>query len=343
MGRSGFNRKSALATVTMVLAAEAADIDIVWGLKGSIAGLQHHRGITHSFVGVPFIAAAVLGLVYLLHRFRQGMPSQTSKGPPIRWGFLYLCAFLAALSHLLLDYTTAYGIRLFEPFNFRWYSWDIVFIVEPLILIALVAGLVVPWFFGLISAEIGERRKGPRGRVAAILALICMVAIWGVRDYQHRRALAAMNSFLYHGAAPSRVGAYPYMINPFQWHGVVETTDFLETVPVSSQAPKVDSEEGILFYKPPETDVLEAAKASYFGRVYLDWAAFPYAHQQKLAANGGTYLASFIDLRYAYPSQGQHAPLGGFVLLGPDLQVLAEGMNSSRPPSLENLESIGGR
>ena len=59
MGRSGFNRKTALATVTMVLAAEAADIDVVWALKGSVAGLQHHRGITHSFVGVPFIAAAV--------------------------------------------------------------------------------------------------------------------------------------------------------------------------------------------------------------------------------------------------------------------------------------------
>ena len=44
MGRAGFNRKSALATVTMVLAAEAADIDVLWALKSSIAGLQHHRG-----------------------------------------------------------------------------------------------------------------------------------------------------------------------------------------------------------------------------------------------------------------------------------------------------------
>ena len=342
MARTGFNRKSALATVTMVLAAEAADIDVVWGLKGSIAGLQHHRGITHSFVGVPFIAAAVWGLVYLIHRFRQGkQPKPTTKGPPIRWGFLYFCAFLAALSHLLLDYTTAYGIRLFEPFNYRWYSWDIVFIIDPLILIALVAGLVVPGFLGLISAEIGERRKVPRGRVAAIIALICMIAIWGVRDYQHRRALSAMNSFLYHGAAPSRVAAYPYVINPFQWYGVVETTDFFETVPVNSQLPKVDSEEGVLLYKPPETPVLNAAKASYFGRVYLDWAAFPFTKQEKLENSSGAFLVNFVDLRYAYPTQGRRAPLGGFVLVGPDLQTLGEGMNSSRPPSLQNLESTG--
>lgn len=181
MGRSGFNRKTQLATVTMVLAAEAADIDVVWGLKGSIAGLQHHRGITHSFVGVPFIAAAVLALVYLLHRFRsrrKNAPALALNQPPLRWGFLYMCALLAALSHLLLDYTTAYGIRLFEPFNFRWYSWDIVYIVEPLMLLALVAGLALPALFGLINQEIGARSKGPRGRGAAIAALICVVAIW---------------------------------------------------------------------------------------------------------------------------------------------------------------------
>lgn len=340
MGRSGFNRKTALATLTMTLAAEVADVDVLWGFKSSIAGLQHHRGITHSFVGVPFIATAVLGFVYLWHRFRrrkktsEGKPS--SGGLPVRWGFLYFCAVLAALSHLLLDYTTAYGIRLFEPFNYRWYSWDLVFIVEPLMLIALVLGLALPGFFGLISQEIGERRKGPRGRGAAIVALACVVAIWGVRDYQHRRAINAMNSFLYHGAEPLRVAAYPYMINPFRWHGVVETTDFFETVLVNSSQPEVDSDQGILYYKPPETDVLNAAKASYMGRVYLDWAVFPYVTQQKL--DDGDFLVSFEDLRYAYPSRGQNAPLGGFVLLSPHLRVLQEGMNSDRPASLESMQ-----
>ena len=174
MGRSGFNRKTALATVTMVLAAEAADVDVLWEFKGSIAGLQHHRGITHSFVGVPFVAAAVLGFVCLLHRFRSRKGSTAPvllglrPGFPLRWGYLYFCAVLAALSHLLLDYTTAYGIRLFEPFNYRWYSWDIVYIVEPLIWLVLIAGLAVPALFGLINQEIGARSKGPRGRGGAI-------------------------------------------------------------------------------------------------------------------------------------------------------------------------------
>jgi inner membrane protein len=348
MGRSGFNRKTALATVTMVLAAEAADSDVLWEFRGSIAGLQHHRGITHSFIGVPFVAAAVLGLVFLLHRFQSrkrpppGRSSERSTKLPVRWGYLYFCAVLAALSHLLLDYTTAYGIRLFEPFNYRWYSWDIVYIVDPVIWIVLIAGLAVPALFSLINQEIGARSNGPRGRGGAIAALICLVAIWGFRDYQHRRAITAMNSFVYHGAEPVRLAAYPYMINPFLWLGVVETTDFFETVPVNSLTPEVESQNGQLYYKPPETDVSRAAKSSYLGRVYLDWAVFPYVPERKLEGNAG-YLEEFEDLRYAYPALSRRPPLGGFVLLSPNLRVIQEGMNSSRSPSPESLENPPGR
>ena len=342
MGRSGFNRKTALATATMVLAAEAADLDVVWGLKGSIAGLQHHRGITHSFVGAPFVAAAVVGFMYLLHRFilskRRPRAKASTPALPVRWGYLYFCAVLAALSHLLLDYTTAYGIRLFEPFNFRWYSWDIVYIVDPLIWIVLIAALALPALFGLINQEIGARTRGPRGRGAAITALVCLVILWGVRDVQHRRALNAMNSFLYHGAQPLRAAAYPYMVNPFRWHGVVETQDFFATVPVNSLTPDVEADGGQLFYKPPVTPALQAAKASYLGRVYLDWAAFPFTREEKLDDEGGGFLVNFEDLRYDYPSNSRHAPLGAFVLLNPELQVLEQGMNSSRPASLTRLQ-----
>ncbi len=355
MGRSGFNRKSALATVTMVLAAEAADIDVLWALKSSTAGLQHHRGITHSFVGAPFVAAGVLGLVYLGYRFlwrRQQAPAPVSESepappssppassrqPPVRWGFLYFCALLAALSHLLLDYSTAYGIRLFEPFNFRWYSWDIVYIIEPLMLLALIAGLAVPALLGLINQEIGARSKGPRGRGGAIAALVCVVLIWVVRDYEHRRVVAAMNAFVYRGAEPVRLAAYPYMINPFRWHGVVETADFFTTVPADSLGPQVDADAGQLFYKPAETNITLAAKSSYLGRVYLDWAVFPLVHQENIGEDANGYFVEFQDLRYTYPSMARRPPLVGFVWLDSGLKVLEEGLDPEKSRALERLQ-----
>jgi inner membrane protein len=131
------------------------------------------------------------------------------------------------------------------------------------------------------------------------------------------------------------------MISPFRWHGVVETRNFFETIPVNSMAPDIDMELGILFYKPQETPQLEAAKASHLGRVYLDWAAFPFTRQSMLEGGAG-YLVDFQDLRYTYPGS-RRAPLGAFVLLNPDNQVVDEGMNSSRPPSLEALEQTPGQ
>src|SRR6204780_1923063 len=67
IGRAGLNRKTAYATLAAVLAAEAADLDILWGLAGPVEGLKHHRGITHTFIAVPVVAAVITGVVWLYH------------------------------------------------------------------------------------------------------------------------------------------------------------------------------------------------------------------------------------------------------------------------------------
>src|SRR5438105_6508829 len=69
ISRAGLNRKTALATLTLVLAAEAPDIDMVLYPFSRIVGFGRHRGITHTLFGAPFVAAGVLGFVYLLHQW----------------------------------------------------------------------------------------------------------------------------------------------------------------------------------------------------------------------------------------------------------------------------------
>src|ERR1700689_3264164 len=68
IGRAGLNRKSAYVTLAAVLAAEAADLDVVWGFAGPVEGLKHHRGITHTFWAVPVVAGAVMGALWLFDR-----------------------------------------------------------------------------------------------------------------------------------------------------------------------------------------------------------------------------------------------------------------------------------
>jgi inner membrane protein len=298
LGRAGLNRKTALATLTLTLAAEAPDLDIFGSLRGRAFGFAHHRGFTHSFAGVPLDALAVVGFVYLVWRLR-GRKTNDPNLPP-RWGLLFLYACLAGLSHILLDFTNNYGVRPFWPFSEKWYSWDIVFIFEPLIFAFLVLGLIVPGLFALIDKEIGSRRRSPRGRVAATLALVGVVLVWGLRDYEHRRAVNALEARNYNGVDPLRVSAYPKWIDPFHWEGVVETPAFFALAPVDSLGPEVDPGGQLeIRYKPEETPVTLAAKKSYIGRVFLDWAQYPITETDTLQPPQEGYIVRFVDLRYA--------------------------------------------
>lgn len=339
LGRAGLNRKTALATATLTLAAEAPDIDVLGNFRGPVFGFAHHRGFTHSFLGVPLVAAVVVALIYAIWAFT-GRKIKDPNRPP-RWAVLFLYACVAGFSHILLDFTNAYGVRSFWPFSEKWYSWDIVSIVEPTILGFLVLALLLPAFFSLISEEIGERRKGPHGRLAATLALLGTVLVWGVRDYEHRRALSVLRARLYESADPIRVSAYPMWVNPFLWHGMVETRNFFASTLVDSSTADVDPEGHMrIYYKPEETPVTLAAKRSYLGRVYLDWAEYPLTETEQL--NQG-YLVRFRDLRYEDPERVRRSPLSAGVELDQNLRVVAEifGWRRSRVLTEPGTSSVG--
>lgn len=258
MGRAGFNRKTALATLTMTLAAEAPDLDIATIVKGRVFYFAHHRGFTHSFLGLLLVSAAVVALVYGYWKTLGG--KLTDESPP-RWGLLFLFAYIAGLGHILLDFTNSYGVRPFWPFSERWYSWDIEFIVEPVLLILLIGGLVLPKLSSLINDEIGARRKKLPGRLAASVALIAVILFWGLRDYEHRRAVNALDARTYEGMDAIRTSAYPDWLNPFRWVGVIETDNLFATMEVNSLIPEVDPQEQMsIHYKSPETPVTIAAK-----------------------------------------------------------------------------------
>lgn len=338
MSRAGLNRKTGLATLTLILAFEAPDIDSLFYFGGGITGLQHHRGITHSLIGAPFMAAGVIALVYGIHRWsssrHKNAENKTSTFPklPPNWKLLYGYALLGTLVHLFQDFTNNYGVRPFAPFNPKWYAWDIVFIVDPIMLLALFLGLVLPALMALITEEIGSRKPQFRGRGAAIFALLCLAAVILVRDFEHRRAVNALNARTYRGEEPLRASAFPQPINPFSWNGVVETQDFFQMAPVDSGSGEVDPlNTAVVRLKPEETPVTLAAKKSRLGRVYLDWARYPLVTVEKL--EGGRYQVQFEDLRFeSAEGFAQHRPptLAGYVVLDPQLRV--EEMGTGRPP-----------
>jgi inner membrane protein len=299
IGRAGLNRTTAYATLMLTLTSEFPDVDVLWSFKGPVEAFAAHRGFTHSLVGAPVDALIVLGFVYAFHRWRL----RRGKLPLIkpRWGLLFVFGILAVLSHILLDFTNNYGVRPFLPFNWHWYSWDIVFIIEPLILLALTAGLLLPGIFALVGSEIGAHKEKFRGRWSAIVALLLVGAIWWLRDYEHRKALALLTSTDYRGEVVKTAGAMPYAVNPFTWGGVVETQSLYAEVPINSRSTDLDQlDRAQIFYKPAETPVTLAAKRSRLGRVYLDWARFPFVESEPMDPPQQGYAVQFRDLRFDY-------------------------------------------
>ncbi len=126
--KAGLERLSPGATSACVIAANLPDGDVLAGVYGRWFLLEHHRGITHSILGVlvlPILLTATYKLADLLYaRIR-------SKIAKVRFWPLLLASAIASATHPILDWTNNYGIRPFLPWSGKWVYGDLVFIVDP--------------------------------------------------------------------------------------------------------------------------------------------------------------------------------------------------------------------
>jgi len=167
--KAGLERLSPGATLLCVLAANAPDSDIavlVFGDRWDF--LQHHRGITHSFVGTAFLAVLLPLLFYGVDRLwarRRDRPPQTNlRG-------LLIASLIVSATHPLLDWTNNYGIRFLLPWNPRWFYGDLVFIVDPFL-----------WLiFGGAAFLLASRTKISRVIWGMVAAIITFVIVAGPR------------------------------------------------------------------------------------------------------------------------------------------------------------------
>ena len=332
LARAGFNRKAAYATAAMVVAADLPDIDVVWSIGGPLAAFQHHRGWTHTFLGIPFLAAAVVGATWLWHRWRSRADKQPAT--PVHWTWLFVFSLIALLSHLLLDWTNNYGLRPFFPFNTRWYSGSFVFIFEPVMFALLLMAFIAPALFGLIGSEVGARRERFRGRGWAIAALLGIAVLWSWRAVEQHKALQLVANGDLGGAEVLRLSANPLPINPFKWHLVVETPQAYQLADVDTLRGTVTITPGDILYKPPTTPATLAAKQSWLGEVYLDWSQLPLVEEAPRSSDpdaSALTTVTFRDLRFMYDvaflKGRQNAPLSGAVTLDANHRVVEMKLN----------------
>lgn len=263
----------------MVVAANLPDVDIVSWAGGTLTYIEYHRGIVHSLIALPLMALIPM----LLFRSRSWQS--------------YAACFAGVLSHLLLDWTNTYGIRMLSPFSGRFLHLDITDVVDPWILLVFLLAVAAPALAGLVSSEIGARKSSGAKRGWAWVALAFLLIYEGGRFAAHQRALGVMGARLYNGKPANRLSAIPIRWTPFQWRGVAEGDGYIVDVPVDLNAEFDPSEGRIEYAAPPNEAAMKTRPFEVFGR----FAQVPFWKSEKLA-DGATQV-QLIDLRFGTPER----------------------------------------
>lgn len=281
LARAGLTRGEKGSAVMMMLAANAPDMDVFPGLTGSLNYLEIHRGYTHALPCAPLVALAPLLLVTLFTRARITLSA-------------YLACLIGVLSHLLLDWTNVYGIRLMMPFSSKWFRLDSTDIVDPMILAILLLALAAPGLVSLVSSEIGSRKgKGPR-RGWAWFALLALVAYDTGRWVAHERAVSVVDAHTYMGAPAVKVFAFPARFSVLGWRGVVQGTGFFYDVPVDLSK-NFDAEAGQFSYPAGPSPALDAARATRTFQVFGSFNQVPFWRVSPVV---DAVKVELIDLRF---------------------------------------------
>ncbi len=296
LSRAGLNRLAPYATPVALLAANAADIDIVTLAGGWLSYVHFHRHITHALVSIPLMAFLSLLVVRLFAR------------KAFDWKRLYLVSLIAAASHPILDFTNAYGIRLLLPFSSEWLRLDIFNLVDLWIWAVLLLATTAPMLGRLVSSEIGA--KPGTGRGWAFVALSFLFLYGAGRSVLHSRAVSVLEARIYAGAAPVRVAAFPRGMNPFRWRGLVETDSFYSLYDLNLLG-DFDPSVARTLYKPEmsprDRAAADAARRTAPFRVFVDFSAFPFWRFEKLDEPEGATRVEAVDLRFGSDSESMFA------------------------------------
>jgi inner membrane protein len=213
------------------------------------------------------------------------------------WFKLLAASLVGVASHLLLDWTNTYGVRLFLPFSSEWLHLDL----NPLMDLWIIAVLLMAWLMvyiiRMVNAEIGA--KPGSGRGLAIFALVFFAGYDFSKYLLHQQAIAVLNSRIYDRSVATRVAAFPAGSNPLVWRGWVETPTFLKQINVNVMG-DFDPGAGATFYKPDNHAAIAAAKATPEFQAFLGFDQYPRWTVTPVAEPEGGNRVELLDLRLPF-------------------------------------------
>ena len=343
LAETPLKRWSAMATPTLILGANAPDIDAVTMLVDADLSLGFRRGWTHGVLAMAVLPIVLTGLVLLLDRAR----ARFTGGPPrARAAPILALASLSVLTHPILDWLNTYGIRLLMPFSDEWFYGDALFIVDPwvwllagttvmlahtrsragiggwlalgVLLTALITSFpgVPPvarllWLLGVVTIGAVRYRAGaapPGPRVAGICLVVITIYIAAMAASASVAERAVRVWLAERDDTPIAVMAGPAPATPFVRNIIVvdaEHYHFLELHWLAADRIRATSP---AIERGPRGPVVEAALTAPHVRGLATWMRFPAFGVEELADG---YRVTVTDVRYA---RRAGAGIGGAVV-----------------------------
>jgi len=288
MGHAGLRHRTPLALTTLVLAANAPDIDIVVVATDTLA-VYFRRGWTHgppAMLVLPLVLTALVVAFDRLVRQRRPVPP-----PAVVPREVLLVAALGTWSHPLLDYMNSYGIRLLMPLSGHWFYGDALYIVDPWLTLLLGAGVWMAW-----KGRPGSASGTRIARVALGAATLYVGGMYASNLWA--RAVVA-DGLARAGQRDVRFMVTPVAVNPFQREVLVDLgtryeKGFVSFTPLPRFRPA-----GYGVEVQAEDPAARAAAMTPLGRQYLTWSRFPFYVVERTAEGTVVYLN---DARYSGPS-----------------------------------------
>ena len=315
LAQSGLRRLSPLGTAILLVSANAPDSDIAALSQGGLRYLEVHRGYTHAILFLPVMALLCVLLISACSRRK------------LPWLRAWALASIGVASHLLLDWTNSYGIRLLLPFSSRWFHLDLNSLYDGFFLAVLLVSALWPVLANLVSGEIGDRSS--TGNSVAIAALTLISLFECGRAVLHARAVGSLQSRVYEEQQPMQVAALPDAFNPFRWQGIVETENAFLTVPIGNSGDP-DLQELQTYYKPVQSAAWKALRTQESFRFFSYFARFPAWSLVPITLNNGQGTeVDETDLRFGVPGGGSFHCVA---LLDPQAHVLKSSFSWAYQP-----------
>ncbi len=189
--------------------ATIPDLDVMLYLfYDSFDMLSIHRGVSHSIV-FSLIGASLIA--YVMSKIKW-----TSE---IKYKTLWILAWLALFTHILLDTFTAYGTQLLLPFSDKRIGFDSINIVDPIYTVPLIIGLALSLFVAKNSMP-----RGMPNTWGLIISSAYLLLTLGVKQQvnNHFKEELTKQNISYQSLLTVPVG-----IASISWYGVAKTEDSL--------------------------------------------------------------------------------------------------------------------